>query len=957
LTIYEDDTFLLVTGSVYTDGTITFVADYGIIVYLEAYILKLDFPNEESTDLFVLVNGNSMIFCNEDGSPIEISSPQQEGAYTIGDFTSEDLKTGYGYNDLSFFSNADSLHSLYEKLLIDCQDFSEMTEDYEADDGTNLLNAYSMSQYDLTTDEGLMVFKVFILDHPEFFWLSNTLNIFGDSLNVYITPEYQSYQTRLAVYDGLMAMINELDEVITIDMGDLNIAYYLHDYIISRIDYAYEEDGITPQDDYWAHNIEGIVLEEGVVCEGYAELYKILLDHFGIYNILITGESGGEEHEFNLVNIEGTFYVIDLTWDDPGNDEISITYFGMGYPSIIQTHTFDTPDEIGINYLYHLPAISDDDITLVNLFYNDNNLGWFVSIDFAFEEMTDPEGNYELKLANYGYFGPDLFSTPIRVFQIKTENFPYANSIDFQGNATVSPSQIYVLTVLAFVNENVNNHSEVTFIDTTLISSQNETILNFSDNIIYLNGLGFSSFNVALMSENGSILNIDLSDKAIFWSNINLSEINQDNGSIEIRGLHNVIHTLNLNTPNPNYHNHIMQNVETLTINTLHVSENYFGNMTLLFIYMNNKINLTIQDIIDDQNSEMKAINIYLDTLISFPTINILGHSNVAIRIDLQDNITVLYIDDEGILRGYDDGYADFAALEDIHLLYAPNLNESDFHFYDFQYGLISNLITKDENGYFSRTLDYSIVVEDGVLLSVTSMCNSEESINIVIPDGVESIHPFAFQGAQKIKTLYFPESLTEINDEVVSQMMSLVSLEAINVSENNPVFTSIDGILFSKDGTQLIYYPQNKPGINYIVPDGVLYLYDSSFRGSNNLITVNLPEGLLEIGNYAFSVSSISEIAIPDSVLKIGRSAFSCCPNLTTIGISEYSSLKYIGDDAFMRDILLDNFYIPSGVEYVGNRFLAYNDYITIYVQLDEIPSTWNPDWNCENRPIVLLG
>ena len=78
--------------------------------------------------------------------------------------------------------------------------------------------------------------------------------------------------------------------------------------------------------------------------------------------------------------------------------------------------------------------------------------------------------------------------------------------------------------------------------------------------------------------------------------------------------------------------------------------------------------------------------------------------------------------------------------------------------------------------------------------------------------------------------------------------------LKAINVSENNEYYTSIDGVLFSKDGSELIWYPASREGSTYVVPDGVSEISDYAFANSRNLTDIYFPTSLQNVGSFSFS-------------------------------------------------------------------------------------------------------
>lgn len=97
---------------------------------------------------------------------------------------------------------------------------------------------------------------------------------------------------------------------------------------------------------------------------------------------------------------------------------------------------------------------------------------------------------------------------------------------------------------------------------------------------------------------------------------------------------------------------------------------------------------------------------------------------------------------------------------------------------------------------------------------------------------------------------------------------------KAYNVDKDNKYYKSIDGVLFSKDGTILLKYPVATNKKSYIVPKGVKIIGNSAFINSG-LEEVILPEGLEQIGYGAFYSVPLKTIEFPDSLKNISSYAF----------------------------------------------------------------------------------
>jgi hypothetical protein len=150
-----------------------------------------------------------------------------------------------------------------------------------------------------------------------------------------------------------------------------------------------------------------------------------------------------------------------------------------------------------------------------------------------------------------------------------------------------------------------------------------------------------------------------------------------------------------------------------------------------------------------------------------------------------------------------------------------------------------------------------------------------------MIPDGVVVIGQSAFRGCASLISITIPASVTALGEGVFA-----ASLTAIDVDARNPAYSSLEGVLFNKDQTALIRYPEGKAG-SYTVPDSVTSLGDGSFSGCTGLASVTVPKGVTTIGEWAFSgCTNLASIMIPPSVTSIGAWAFYGCASLADVTI-----------------------------------------------------------------------
>lgn len=185
---------------------------------------------------------------------------------------------------------------------------------------------------------------------------------------------------------------------------------------------------------------------------------------------------------------------------------------------------------------------------------------------------------------------------------------------------------------------------------------------------------------------------------------------------------------------------------------------------------------------------------------------------------------------------------------------------------------------------------------------------NLTETEEIKIREGTKSI---VFSDLNyKNPKIYIPASVEKISH-------GLTYLKSIEVSENNPYFSSLDGVLFNKQKTKLIVYPSYKNSESYTVPESVTEIDNSAFAGCASLQKINLPEGLEIIGEGAFANSDIASVVVPKSVESILRDTFSCCEKLKSVTIQQGVYKIEIG--AFSGCASLESISLPDSIEYIA--------------------------------------
>lgn len=162
---------------------------------------------------------------------------------------------------------------------------------------------------------------------------------------------------------------------------------------------------------------------------------------------------------------------------------------------------------------------------------------------------------------------------------------------------------------------------------------------------------------------------------------------------------------------------------------------------------------------------------------------------------------------------------------------------------------------------------------------------------------------------------LHIPASITDIKPNA----FKFSGFNKIEVDKNNLNYTSINGVLFSKDKTVLLAYPKENSATSYIIPDGVKIIESTAFMGTSNLNSIVIPDGVTTIKENAFYLcSNLKNVSIPTSVKSIGRDAFdfSVCSKVNN---GYYISNCLIGADNEING----NFTIKDGTRLVADSAL----------------------------------
>ncbi len=220
--------------------------------------------------------------------------------------------------------------------------------------------------------------------------------------------------------------------------------------------------------------------------------------------------------------------------------------------------------------------------------------------------------------------------------------------------------------------------------------------------------------------------------------------------------------------------------------------------------------------------------------------------------------------------------------------------------------------------------------------------------VNVTISEGIRKIGHAAFGYSDELETFSIPSTLITLGDSNGIEFRACSKLRRIDVAEGNPYYKSVDGVLYDKSGTTLIYCPASKnPNGAFVVPSTVTYVAHEAFNCSK-FKTVTLPEAITEIEEDVFDCAHyLTTMVVPPRVSSIGRWAFAYCYALTSVTIP--SSVTSIGDYAFADCSSLASVYFDGNAPACGtDAFDGVASDAKVYVRRDStgwnvrIPGRW---------------
>ena len=242
---------------------------------------------------------------------------------------------------------------------------------------------------------------------------------------------------------------------------------------------------------------------------------------------------------------------------------------------------------------------------------------------------------------------------------------------------------------------------------------------------------------------------------------------------------------------------------------------------------------------------------------------------------------------------------------------------QNDEYYYDINYGGTVSL-------FFYKGHEQNVIIPseiDGMTVTGINWptFNGYSGLkSVVIPDTVTLIG-LCFGECTGLEEITIPKSVTYILD---GSFAGCTSLKNIYVDSENPMYSSIDGVLTNKAQTKLVAFPGGKKG-SYTVPESIESLSDLAFDGCANLTEITLPDKVKGISAYAFrNCTQLQKINYSDTLTGIAWQAFTNCTSLHQI-------------------------YIPKTVSNIYGSAFNGCDHLTIYGEKDSYAETYAKRYN----------
>lgn len=209
---------------------------------------------------------------------------------------------------------------------------------------------YSDERCDALSDIFVKLLGYFVLmDHPELFWTNGGISVTslpsGAGTEYRVTVLSDCDENNIDTYKTeIEAKAQEI--IKSVPMGsDYEKALWVHDYIVENTTYNNDVSWFVGKEKNFSASIYSLLLKNESNCNGYSKTYKYLMDMLDIPCTVVAGVcNDGVLHAWNIIELDGEYYQVDTTWDDPvgGKQAVHHNYFCITDEEMYKSRTIDS---------------------------------------------------------------------------------------------------------------------------------------------------------------------------------------------------------------------------------------------------------------------------------------------------------------------------------------------------------------------------------------------------------------------------------------------------------------------------------------------------------------------------------------------------------------------------------------------------------------------------------------
>lgn len=214
-------------------------------------------------------------------------------------------------------------------------DMGMTLEEYVVDALEQLQNEIDVSAYAIPRTEASTVFFQILNNNPKLFYVDNYISwsyvVGGDTILRYTVHYLDTKENIRQQKEEFEQAVSIALEQIDSSLKPMEKALAVHDYLALNCEYDYERylQNNVPE---ISHSAYGALVNRVAVCDGYADAFAYLMEEeLGIPCDVVSSSSMA--HAWNMVSIDGNWYHVDVTWDDPTRDSLGLVkhnYFLLG---------------------------------------------------------------------------------------------------------------------------------------------------------------------------------------------------------------------------------------------------------------------------------------------------------------------------------------------------------------------------------------------------------------------------------------------------------------------------------------------------------------------------------------------------------------------------------------------------------------------------------------------------